>query len=99
MSTLKYIVIDHQGIEFPIVFPMLLEHKVVAKGQDKVVAAGFCIYSGGKWFCSGKSLGSVWSLTSGILVEHYIAAPPFMYAVTTFVWLGACIGAALYLIP
>lgn len=57
MSTLKYIVIDHQGIEFPIVFPMLLEHKVVAKGQDKVVAAGFCIYSGGKWFCSGKSLG------------------------------------------
>ena len=42
---------------------------------------------------------SVFSLTSGILVEHYITAPPFMYAVTTFVWLGACIGAALYLIP
>lgn len=37
----KYLVVEHYGLEMPIVFNPVLEHRQVA-GNMKVVAAGFC---------------------------------------------------------
>ncbi len=41
----------------------------------------------------------VWSLTSGLIIEHYTTSPPTMYLIPSLLWLGACLGAALNLIP
>jgi hypothetical protein len=37
---MKYIIFEQAGLELPLVFPDLIEHKVMA-GERKVVSAGF----------------------------------------------------------
>lgn len=38
---MKYIIIEDDGIEVPIIFSELLKH-IDVKGQRKVISAGFC---------------------------------------------------------
>lgn len=41
---MKYIVVDDQGIECPIIFSELQKHIDIA-GQKKVISAGFCRFN------------------------------------------------------
>jgi hypothetical protein len=51
----KYIIIQHKGIEIPIVFHSLLLHDEVA-GTKHVKSAGFCeLDIAGKWKTFGQS--------------------------------------------
>jgi hypothetical protein len=57
---MKYLIVDEDGLEQPIVFPEILSHKAVAGlyfQNGCVVAAGFCYRMGDFWSCSGKSVG------------------------------------------
>ena len=40
MNESKYIIIDHMGVETPILFPVFVEHSFIAMGS-KVISAGF----------------------------------------------------------
>ena len=52
---LKYIVIECNDMELPLVFSPLLLHHEVAR-DTKVKSAGFCMLNAvGKWITSGKS--------------------------------------------
>ena len=56
MNKCKYIMVDVNGIEAPIVFPGYIDHgKMAAKFQGKVGSAGF-VAIGGTVRCHGKSL-------------------------------------------
>lgn len=56
---MKYIIIDKDGIELPIVFEgNILTHNEVVPFwfKENVVSAGFCHHDGGDWYCSGESV-------------------------------------------
>ena len=56
----KYIIIDEMGLELPIVFSHVIDHKTVANGFCKVVSAGFCstdMYEGYYDSVWGESVG------------------------------------------
>ena len=38
----KYLIVESNGVDCAIVFNAILDHSVVAKGFNRVVAAGFC---------------------------------------------------------
>ena len=57
----KYIIVEDHGLEVPIVFCPLLQHKDVAKPYSKVISAGFCsvhkdINDVTNWKCWGESI-------------------------------------------
>ena len=56
---LKYIVIEHQGMEFALVLPSWVKHEFVGS-NFKVVSAGFCKLSTfcdeESWTCWGESV-------------------------------------------
>jgi len=56
MGRLKYLVIAHDGMEVPVVFPSIIPHVELAFGR-KVVSAGFCRITAGGWECYGESMG------------------------------------------
>jgi hypothetical protein len=52
---LKYIIIQHAGMEVPLVFSRFLQHGDVA-GTRKIESAGFCeLDASGKWVVVGES--------------------------------------------
>lgn len=56
ITNLKYIVIEHAGMEVPVVFPALLLHHEVA-ADSRVKSAGYCKFdAAGKWITGGKSV-------------------------------------------
>jgi len=51
----KYVIIQHEGEELPVVFAQQLLHRSVA-GANQVKAAGFCeLLTTGQWIASGAS--------------------------------------------
>lgn len=57
MTKSKYIIVDENGIELPVIFNPILNHKTIA-GSQRVVAAGFCLPSSsdGKYKTWGASV-------------------------------------------
>jgi len=52
----KYIIIEHDGMEAPVVFSPVLLHEDVA-GNSKVKSAGFCkLDVNGNWTAAGNSV-------------------------------------------
>jgi hypothetical protein len=52
----KYIIVNHNGIEIPLVFSSLLLHQDVA-GSRSVESAGYCeLNASGKWLVGGDSV-------------------------------------------
>jgi hypothetical protein len=54
----KYIIIDLEGLEVPVIFSRFLQHgEVAAAMQNPVRSAGFCeLDPTGKWMVGGESL-------------------------------------------
>jgi hypothetical protein len=54
----KYIIIELDGMEVPLVFPRFLLHEAVAMSVNNTIcSAGFCeLSSGGKWIAGGQSI-------------------------------------------
>jgi len=54
----KYIIIELDGMEVPLIFSSFLSHEVVAgAGSNKIQSAGYCeLDSAGKWVASGQSV-------------------------------------------
>jgi hypothetical protein len=54
----KYIIVEREGMEVPLVFSRFLQHEDVALViRDKVYSAGFCeLDSTGNWIASGGSV-------------------------------------------
>ena len=53
----KYIIIDRDGLEYPIVFNPILGHDSFISFNIKAVSAGFCqLGEDGKWVAWGKSV-------------------------------------------
>jgi hypothetical protein len=44
MPEVKYIIVEVMEIETPIVFSDLIQHKTIAQGMGKVIAAGFIAF-------------------------------------------------------
>jgi hypothetical protein len=52
---LKYIIVEHEGKQIPIVFSPLLSHAHVA-GNSEVQSAGYCDRdTNGNWIAAGRS--------------------------------------------
>jgi hypothetical protein len=71
----KYIIVDLNGTEVPLVFSSFLQHEDVAMGvQGKVNSAGFCeLDTAGKWVACGGSVSlklEARQQDTGILNEH-----------------------------
>ena len=53
----KYIIIDMEGTEVPVIFSCFLQHGEVAAMKYPVRSAGFCeLDATGKWIVGGESL-------------------------------------------
>jgi hypothetical protein len=55
---MKYIIVDNEGIELPIIFNEIMNHKDIA-GDKEVISAGFCRfikYGDVDVSCWGKSI-------------------------------------------
>ena len=53
----KYIIVDNRGLEMPIVFNPILEHRRIAENFG-VVSAGWCYRDDqGNFHCHGESVG------------------------------------------
>lgn len=54
----KYIIVEMEGMELPLVFSSFMSHEdVVMFARDKIQSAGFCeLDAAGKWVASGQSL-------------------------------------------
>ncbi len=55
---MKYVVVQDHGLEIPILFPEILQHKDVARCYEgMVLGAGFVSRDEqGQWFCCGGSV-------------------------------------------
>jgi hypothetical protein len=54
----KYLIVEHFGIELPIIFNPILDHVAVATAFVKICSAGFCVQDlDGKYTVWGKSVG------------------------------------------
>lgn len=56
---MKYIIVDRNGIELPIVFnETIMQHDQVypREKQAWIVSAGFCRHTNNAWWCWGESI-------------------------------------------
>lgn len=56
-NNMKYIIVDHNGIELPIVFnDKIMRHDEVYPRNQEIVSAGFCRHTNNAWWCWGQSV-------------------------------------------
>jgi len=56
MAKAKYIIVERNEMDIPIVFSPFLQHADVARGLRNLVSAGFCSKTSNGWECWGGSV-------------------------------------------
>jgi len=74
---LKYVIVNQEYAEVPIMFPEFLTHSQVATWYHRnVVSGGFCYFDGDEYVCYGESISldvkSRWEEDSKILTKYFI---------------------------